>query len=290
MTPTRSTSETPSTTTAVRTGRILLTSGGGMTARRIGPLLWDGDRTVRIASRTTSPELDWTDPSTFPAALDGVDAAWIAYQPDLAAPGSAEAIGAFTDAAVRAGVRRLVILSGRGEPAAQACEEIVRASGLEWTALRCSWFAQNFGEGHLRGPVMDGVVALPAPDVPEPFVDVDDVAEAAVVALTRPGHAGRAYELTGPRALTFTEATATIGAATGRSVQQVSVTPDEYREALVAEGLPAEHAAALTGLFADVLDGRNTVPQDGVQALLGRPPRGFEDYVRGAAEAGAWRA
>ncbi|MGD9573027.1 MAG: NmrA family transcriptional regulator [Thermoleophilia bacterium] len=290
MTPTRTTSETPSIPAPVTTGRVLITSGGGMTARRIAPLLWDGDRAVRLASRTTTPPLDWADPSTYAAALEGVDAAWIAYQPDLVAPGAPEAIGAFTDAAVRAGVRRLVILSGRGEPAARECEDIVRASGLEWTALRCSLFAQNFGEGHLLGPILDGVVAIPVPDVPEPFVDVDDVAEAAVVALTQPGHAGRAYEITGPRALTFAEATAAIGAASGRPVRALSVTPAEYEEALAGAGLPAGYAAMLTGLFTEVLDGRNRVPQDGVQALLGRPPRDFADYVRHTAATGMWSA
>ena len=64
--------------------------------------------------------------------------------------------------------------------------------------MRASWFAQNFSEGYLLEPLIDGGVALPAGDVPEPFVDADDIADVAVAALTEDGHAGQVYEVTGP--------------------------------------------------------------------------------------------
>jgi uncharacterized protein YbjT (DUF2867 family) len=184
-----------------------------------------------------------------------------------------QAIGAVTEAAASGGVRRLVLLSGRREPAARRCEEIVVGSGLEWTVVRASWFAQNFDEGHLLGPVLDGVVALPAADVPEPFVDAADVAEVAVAALTGDGHAGRVYEVTGPETLTFAEATAVIGAAAGRPVRHRAVGPAEYRGVLVGHGVPEHEAAMLTDL---------------VGQALGRAPRTFADYARAAAATGVW--
>src|SRR5690606_23415172 len=103
-----------------------------------------------------------------------------------------------TERAVAAGVTRLVLLSGRGEPLAEAAERVVRESGVAWTIVRCGWFMQNFSEGYLLEPVRDGVIALPAGDVAEPFVDAGDIADVAVAALTEDRHAGRLYELTGP--------------------------------------------------------------------------------------------
>ena len=90
-----------------------------------------------------------------------------------------------------------MLLSGRGETEAQRAERGVRARVPEWTIVRCSWFAQNFSEGYLLDPVLAGEVALPVGDVAEPFVDVDDIADVAVAALTEDGHAGRVYEVTG---------------------------------------------------------------------------------------------
>jgi uncharacterized protein YbjT (DUF2867 family) len=154
--------------------------------------------------------------------------------------------------------------------------------------VRCSWFAQNFSEDYLREPVLAGEVALPAGDVPEPFVDADDIADVAVAALTENGHAGEIYELTGPRLLTFAEAIAEIADATGRPIAFVPVTIDEYVSALGEHGVPDEVTSLIAYLFTEVLDGRNAQVTDGVQRALGREPGSFRDYARRAAAAGAW--
>ncbi|MEK8225105.1 hypothetical protein NKG05_01585 [Oerskovia sp. M15] len=99
------------------------------------------------------------------------------------------------------------------------------------TVVRCAWFAQNFSESFLLEPVLDGVVPLPVSDVVEPFVDLEDVADVAVAALTQDGHEGRVYELTGPRLLTFGEALAEIGAASGRAVRLETITGTSSRQA-----------------------------------------------------------
>lgn len=263
----------------------LVLGGTGKTGRRIVEQLAARQVPVRIGSRSATPSFDWDNRGTWPAALVNVDAVYISYYPDLAAPGATDAIRAFTDLAVRSGVRRLVLLSGRGEPEAQRCEEIVQASGVQWTVLRCSWFNQNFSENYLAGEV-----ELPAPNVGEPFVDADDIADAAVAALTDGKHAGQLYELTGPRLLTFAEAIAQIARASGREIRYVQVPMEEYVVALEQAQLPPDFVALIKYLFTEVLDGRNAHVTDGVQRALGRAPRDFADYARSAAASGAWTA
>jgi uncharacterized protein YbjT (DUF2867 family) len=266
----------------------LVTGGTGKTGRRVADRLAARGVPVRVGSRSGEPPFDWLDRSTWTPALRGVGAAYLSYYPDLALPGAAEAIGGFTAEAVTAGVRRLVLLSGRGEPEAQRCERIVQGHEVEWTVVRASMFAQDFSEHFLLDPVRSGVVAFPAGQTAEPFIDVDDIAEIAVAALTDDRHAGQVYEVTGPRLLTFAEAVAEIGAAAGREVRYLPVTPDEYAAALIAGGVPVEFAGMLRDLFATIFDGRNASLADGVQRALGRPPRDFADYVRAAAATGVW--
>ncbi|GAA2214087.1 NAD(P)H-binding protein [Nonomuraea monospora] len=261
--------------------------GTGKTGRRVVDRLTALDLPVRVGSRSAAPAFDWQDRGTWQAALDGVTAVYLSYYPDLAFPGAYDDVKAFTELAVRSGVRKLVLLSGRGEPAAQAAENAVRESGAEWTVLRCGWFMQNFTEDFLLGAVLDGVIALPAADVPEPFLDAEDIADVAVAALTGEGHAGRLYELTGPRALTFADVAGELTEITGRRITFVRVTPEEYVAAAVRHGVPREAAEGLGHLFTDILDGRNASPTDGVREALGRPARDFSDFAR--ANAPAWK-
>jgi uncharacterized protein YbjT (DUF2867 family) len=266
----------------------LVIGGTGKTGRRVVNRLQALGRPVRIGSRKADPPFDWDDPATWPLALDGVDAAFVSYYPDLAFPGAVDAIRGLTAVAVAGGVKRLVLLSGRGEEEAQRAEHVVASSGAEWTVVRSSFFAQNFSEHFLLEPVLDGVIALPAGDVAEPFVDVDDVADVAVAALTEPGHTGQVYEVTGPRLLTFADVAAEVSAATGREIRYLSVTPEEYTAAAVAAGVPVDEVAPLTELFTTLFDGHNAYLSDGVPRALGRPPRDFADYARTTAASGVW--
>lgn len=268
----------------------LVIGGTGKTGRRVAAQLRQRGLPVRIGSRGADPAFDWEDPDTWPAALRDVGAVYLTYYPDLAAPGAASAIRQFTEVAAASGVRRVVLLSGRGEPEAQRCEQIVRDSGVPFTLLRASWFAQNFSENYLLEPILAGEVALPVGDVGEPFVDADDIADAAVAALTEDGHAGQRYELTGPRLWTFAEAIAEIARASGRDIRFVTVPLADYVAALDTAGLPPELVALIAYLFGEVLDGRNASTADGVSRALGRAPRDFSQYARDTAATGIWRA
>jgi uncharacterized protein YbjT (DUF2867 family) len=270
------------------TAPILVTGATGKTGRRIAQRLTDAGHTVRVGSRRASPAFDWEDSAGWPAALAGCRAAYVAYVPDLAVEGSIDAIRGFLDVAQAQGVRRIVLLSGRGEPEAQVCERELMTRDLEWTILRCSWFNQNFSENFFLDGVLAGEVVTPVGLAPDPFLDAEDIADAAFAALTEEGHAGKLYEMTGPQALSFAEAVAEIAKATGRDIRHVEVPVEDYRAALAEAGLPPGYPDLVMYLFTTVLDGRNVPVTDGVQRALGRAPRSFADYARQAAAHGAW--
>jgi uncharacterized protein YbjT (DUF2867 family) len=264
----------------------LVLGGTGKTGRRVVERLRAKGVPVRVGSR--SLPFDWNDDSTWAAALDDVSTVYVSYFPDLAVAGAPEAVGAFARLAAKRGVERLVLLSGRGEPEAQRAEQELIAAGTRWTVVRCSWFAQNFSEAFLRDGVLAGELAVPAGEIPEPFVDVEDIAEVATLALTEDGHHGQVYELTGPRALRFDEAAAEIAAATGRPLRFVPVPVDAFTAGMLEAGVPEDEAALVAFLFTEVLDGRNAQPQDGVRRALGRAPRAFGEWARTTAASGAW--
>jgi uncharacterized protein YbjT (DUF2867 family) len=273
------------------TERTTLVIGGtGKTGRRVAERLATRGRAVRVGSRSGAPGFDWEDRGTWGPALDGVDAVYVTYYPDLLMPEAPERIGALATLAVSRGVRRLVLLSGRGEPGAERCEEALKAAGGDWTILCASWFMQNFSESVLAEPILAGEVALPVGSVPEPFIDADDIADAAVAALEDDRHVGATYEITGPRLLTFADAVAEIAGALGREVRCVEITPEAFAAELSAAGLPDTLRAVLLELFTEILDGRNAYVTDALSRLTGRPARDFSTFVRDAVAAGAWRA
>jgi uncharacterized protein YbjT (DUF2867 family) len=154
--------------------------------------------------------------------------------------------------------------------------------------VRASWFNQNFSEGEFLDMVLAGTITLPAGDVPEPFVDADDIADVAVAALTEDGHAGQIYEVTGPRLLTLEEAVAEIAHASGREIQYVLIPHEAFAAGIAQSGAPDDIVWLLDYLFATVLDGRNAYLCDGVQQALGRAPTDFAEYARRIAESGVW--
>jgi uncharacterized protein YbjT (DUF2867 family) len=268
----------------------LVLGANGTTGSRVASRLEARGLPVRRGSRSGAPPFDWADERTWPDVVEGVAAAYVVYYPDLVAPEALDRVRAFATLAASSGVERLVLLSGRGEKAAQQAEEAVMAAGTAWTVVRSAFFAQNFSEKGFEDLVRSGTVALPAPPTGEPFVDADDIADVVVAALTGDGHAGEVYEVTGPRLLRFDEAVAEIALAAGREVDYRRVGADEFVAMLVGQGLPEEEAQVFAEIFGTVLDGRNARLADGVQRALGRPPRDFADYAAAAAATGVWAA
>jgi uncharacterized protein YbjT (DUF2867 family) len=266
---------------------ILVIGSTGKTGKRVADQLQSRGVPVRHGSRSSDIPFDWEDPQTWARALAGVDKVYITYYPDLAVPGSVDAVQKLTDLAKEAGVRRLILLSGRNEVEAERAEDVVKASGLEWTIVRCAFFAQNFSEGAWLEEVLAGSVSLPVRDVQEPFVDVDDIADVVVAALTDDRHVGQLYELTGPRLLSFADAVAEVGKAAGREIEFVSVSIDDYVAMLTEYGMPKDFIWLLNHLFTEVL-GSKAQLADGIQRALGREPKDFAQYARETAATGVW--
>ena len=268
----------------------LVLGGTGKTGRRVAERLTKRGMGVRIGSRSGRPPFDWENPATWRPAVEGAGSVYVSYYPDLAFPGAADTVEAFVELAVRSGVTRLVLLSGRGEEGALRGEQAVRNSGVDWSIVRASWFSQNFSEHFFLEPVLAGEVAFPAGQVVEPFIDAEDVADVAAVAFVDDRHTGQLYEVTGPRLLTFGDAIEEIAQATGRKIRYVPVSGDEYASAMRKLGVPEDFAKPLMDLITTVLDGRNAHLSDGVHRALDREPRDFSEYVRATAATGVWGA
>ncbi len=270
---------------------VLVTQATGKTGRRVAEAAEQAGLTVRRGSRSAPIPFDWADRSTWDAALDGVDAAYLAHYIDIGAPGTAEDIAAISAKALEKGVRRLVLLSARGEPQADPAERALRESGADWTIVQAAWFAQMFSEGDLFEAVQaTGELAFPGGEVVEPFIDVRDIADVVVAALSDDVHIGKAYDVTGSRLLSFRTAVAEINAATGREIPYIPVPARAFGEILVEMGIPEPEAAFLVELFEVMLDGHNAQTTDGIRQVLGREPRTFEDFVQEHAAAGTWKA
>lgn len=268
---------------------ILVIGATGKTGSRVAIRLEAMGLSVRRGTRSAEIPFDWEDAETWAPALDGVAKAYVTYFPDLAFPGAVEKVEALCKVALKSGLQHLVLLSGRGEHHARLGEEVVRRSGIDFTLVRSAWFAQNYSEGYLRDPVLAGVLPMPGGDIQEPIIDIDDIADVVVEALTGDGHVGALYEVTGPRLMSFSEMAGALSDATGRPIRHIPISFEEFH-ANIAQAGGDFVADVFTAIARETLDGRNAKVCDGVMRALGRPPRDFADYARSASQAGAWAA
>ena len=267
---------------------ILIIGKNGKTGMRVNQRLQALGYATRPVSRSTNPSFDWENPVTWRSAIEGTTTAYVTYQPDLAVPSATSTIKEFVRVAAEAGLKHIVLLSGRGEEGAVRAEEVLKSSGIAWNIVRASWFCQNFSESFMLEGILAGELVLPAGDTVEPFIDVDDIADVAVAALTEPSHRNKLFEVTGPRALTFAQCIQEISEALGRPVKFTSVPVDAYINALNGQGVPQDLQWLLRELFTVVFDGRNCNVMPGVEEALGRPATDFKTYVQKTIETGVW--
>lgn len=271
----------------MQTKPILVIGATGKTGSRVAGKLKAGGYAVRLGTRRAELPFDWEMPETWAPALSGVRSAYITYFPDLAFPGAVQKLEDLAKIARDVGVRHLVLLSGRGEHHAKQGEEVIRNAGVDYTIVRSAWFAQNFSEGYLRDPILDGILPMPGGMIAEPIIDIDDVADVVVAALTEDGHSGQLYEVTGPRLMTFADMADALTSATGHPIAHVPISFEDFH-ANVAQAGDAFVADVFTAIARETLDGRNASVSDGVQRALGRAPRDFNEYAKTAASLGAW--
>ncbi|MEX0288765.1 MAG: NmrA family NAD(P)-binding protein [Flavobacteriaceae bacterium] len=268
---------------------ILVIGGTGKTGRRVVENLTRLNHHVRIGSRGSEPAFDWDDPATYAGALKGMDKAYIVYYPDLAVPGSREAIEKLTQEALKQGLEKVVLLSGKGETEAEACEEIVANSGLNYTLVRASWFNQNFSEGAFLDFVLAGQVALPMPEAEIPFVDAQDIADVVTEVLLDDTYNGETITVTGPEKLTFAEVVAAIAKGVGREIKYQPISIDEFKQGMKAAGLPDDYIWLFGYLFKEVLGNPdNQEVSSDIERVLGRKAISFEEYDEETAATGIW--
>ncbi|MGB5499497.1 MAG: NAD(P)H-binding protein [Maribacter sp.] len=268
---------------------ILVIGGTGKTGRNVASKLIEAGHNVRIGSRSATPSFDWDNPETWVESMQGMDKVYITFQPDLAVPGALEAIEELTKLAKRCGVKKLVLLSGKGEREAELCEQVVIHSGLDYTIIRASWFNQNFSESFFLEPILEGFVALPQAEAKVPYVDTDDIADVAVEALLHDKHNGEIYQLTGPRLLTFKEVIQEISEATGREIAFTPIALTAYTSVMKQQGVPADFIWLVEYLFSEVLvNPNNSEITHDIENVLGRKPKDFTQYVQETANLGIW--
>ena len=270
--------------------KYLVLGGTGKTGRRVVQRLEALGHEVRVASRASAPSFDWSKPDEWETVLKGMDVAYVAYYPDLAVPGSKEAITQLVEIAERTGLKKMVILSGRGEPEAQECERIALDSNINTVVVRVDWFMQNFSEYFFLDPIKAGVLAAPQAATKIPFIDLDDVADVALKALLEDRFSNEVLELTGPDLINFKEVVAEISKATGRDIQYVPVSIEEYTEMLRSLEVPEDFIWLITYLFTNVLDGRNASTTNTIEKVLGRPAKSFSTFANEMAATGVWNA
>lgn len=270
---------------------ILVIGGTGKTGRKVVERLEKQNVNVRVGSRNATPSFSWQEPDNWAAVMEGMDAVYITFQPDLAVPGALEAIEAITKQAKSSNIKKVVLLSGKGEKEAELCEQVVIHSGIDYTIIRASWFNQNFSESFFLAPIVAGHVALPKPDVKVPYVDTNDIADVAVEVLLNSKHNGKIYELTGARMLTFKEVIAEIATATNRTIAFTPITMQAYVNAMQQQGVPADYIWLIEYLFTEVLDNQNNAQvTNDVEKVLARKPIDFSDYVKQTASTGIWNS
>jgi uncharacterized protein YbjT (DUF2867 family) len=270
----------------MRDDPVVVLGATGRTGRRVAGLLGAAGVPVRAASRSGEVRFDWSDPQTWEPAVAG------AARMYLMAPDGQAVDPAFVSHAVELGVKHIVLLSSQaieamGDERLMAAERTVRESGADWTIVRPSWFNQNFDEGFFQPALMAGELAVPVGDLRQAFVDAGDIAAVAAAALTEDGHAGRSYDVTGPRALSFAEAVDIIGRATGRPVRFLG-TAEAYAEAMSRLGIPREQTQQEIESFAALRELGDQQPTDAVRRVTGRDPKDFDAYAAEAAAGGAW--
>ncbi|SFO18680.1 Uncharacterized conserved protein YbjT, contains NAD(P)-binding and DUF2867 domains [Geodermatophilus obscurus] len=276
----------------------LVLGGTGKTGRRLARQLSSAGHSVRAGARTPGSgapgvepvRFDWDDDATWGPALTGADGAYLV--PPALRTDHPPLLGRLAAQAADAGLGRLVLLSARGvdqgpaNPLIEVERAVTAAAGdrLAVTVVRPSWFAQNATESFFRPGIEQGALVAPTGDGAVPWIDAEDIAAVAAAALTGDGHAGRVYELSGPRALTLTETAAVLAPYAGRAVRHVDLPVEQWVEDAAGNGLPREYAQLLGGLFEVIRAGHEAALSDGVQQALGRAPTSYEEWA--AREAG----
>jgi len=272
---------------------ILVTGASGKTGRRIVEQLAGMGLQPRLALRRAkgpeSVEFDWTAPETHVAALEGIDAVYL-----LAPPGTLDPLSVmlpFLEQALQSGVTRFVLLSASsleaGGPMMGQVHGWLQSNVPSWIVLRPTWFMQNFSEQqHLPTILGEDAIFSATGDGRVGFIDAEDIAAVAAIALTAPDFESGELLLTGPETLSYDDVALLIGQAAGREIHHRRLSEHQMAERFVGVGMPEDYASGLAAMDSAIAAGAEDRTTDTVARVTGRPAATFQDFV--ARSAGAW--
>jgi uncharacterized protein YbjT (DUF2867 family) len=280
----------PERSTPVDRPPILVTGANGNVGGALAAILAAAGLPVRAASitpRRVPPgaefaPLDFLDPATYAPALRGVRRVFLMRPPHLA--DAKRQFLPFIDAMARGGVEQVTFLSLIGAQhnrvvPHRAIEDLLRASGLGWTLLRCGFFMQNLSTTHRDEIRRLDEIVVPAGGGRTSFIDVRDIAAVAARTLTEPGHTGRAYPLTGAEAVDYAEVAGLLSIALGRPIAYRYPSLLRFVRHSRAMGRDAAFTAVMAAIYTTTRLGLAATITPDVQRLLGRPPRTLRAFV-----------
>lgn len=237
----------------------------------------------KLNTGTETVRFDFHDPETFGPALEGVDAVFLQAPP--MDPASPELLKPFIERAAERGIKHIVFNSGLGadaneESPLRRVERILMDSGVPYTITRPNFFMENFSTGFIAPMIAQAdAFFLAADDAKTSFISVEDIA-AVVAAAFSQKLTGKAFNLTGPRALDRSEAAALINEAAGKPISYNAIPEDTMLQGARDNGMPEGHVQFMAALYQAVRNGWTEPTTPDVEQVLGRPPVSFEAFVR----------
>ena len=251
----------------------------------------DTTKLEHLAARgIRTAQLDYDQPETIPAALDGVDAVLLisGSVPGQRVAGHRNVI----DAAKAAGVTKLVYTSAPKATTAdfalaadhKATEEAIAASGVPAVVVRNNWYTENYTTDVSRAATT-AVIAASVGDGRVASASRADYAAGAAAVLLEDGHVGQVYEFGGDVAWSYDELAAAASGLLGREVAYQRLTTDEHVAALEGFGLDAGTAAFVAGIDDAIRRGVLGDTDGTLSRLIGRPTTPLVDGLRAVVEA-----
>ncbi|MBY8289663.1 SDR family oxidoreductase [Vibrio fluvialis] len=265
---------------------LVLGASGHVGQPLVAELLAKGEK-VKAASRSGQAfgaaegvVFDFADPTTFDAAFDGVDRAYVML------PGGYVESKALLEPVIQAAAERNVKVVFQSVLGVDADDSIpyrqveiaLENSGVPYVILRPNWFADNF-HTYWKAGIDQGVIGVPAGEGKSSFIDVRDIASSAAAALTTNRFDNQAFNLTGPEALSYAQAAQKISAALGKPVAYQAMEEGAFCDLLKSVGVPADYAEFLTSIFYPVREGWTAGVSDAVATLTGKAPRSLDEYI-----------
>ncbi|EKO3481122.1 SDR family oxidoreductase [Vibrio fluvialis] len=265
---------------------LVLGASGHVGQPLVAELLAKGEQ-VKAASRSGQAfgaaegvVFDFADPTTFDAAFDGVDRAYVML------PGGYVESKALLEPVIQAAAERNVKVVFQSVLGVDADDSIpyrqveiaLENSGVPYVILRPNWFADNF-HTYWKAGIDQGVIGVPAGEGKSSFIDVRDIASSAAAALTTNRFDNQAFNLTGPEALSYAQAAQKISEALGKPVVYQAMEEGAFCDLLKSVGVPADYAEFLTSIFYPVREGWTAGVSDAVVTLTGKAPRSLDEYI-----------